>query len=217
MNKYFNSHEFRIAITLDDHQLFAESFGKVLNDFGLFSHVLSFSNEEELMNYLIYHKTNKTIYLFLDYYIKDKKVTGIIYDLKRILQHYKIVVVSSITNDLLLRDLLQFNLDGIIHKSDKTSEILDCINELNYDRKYFSSTIKTILAASKDSEESMPFSPRELELLSYFARGLTVDETAGLINLSRHTIAAHRRKMFAKANCNNISELLAYARKVDII
>lgn len=44
-----------------------------------------------------------------------------------------------------------------------------------------------------------------------------MDAVAAKLSLSRHTIAAHRRKMFEKAGVNNIADLFAYAKKIELI
>ncbi|WP_183876756.1 LuxR C-terminal-related transcriptional regulator [Pedobacter sp. AK017] len=50
-----------------------------------------------------------------------------------------------------------------------------------------------------------------MEFLQYFARGLSIVHTAEQAHLSKHKIAAHRRKMMSKVCINSITELLAYA------
>ncbi|MFP3590500.1 response regulator transcription factor [Chryseobacterium sp. SIMBA_038] len=61
-------------------------------------------------------------------------------------------------------------------------------------------------------EEKKKLSQRELEILSLYASGLTINEIAGKIFVSADTVKFHRRKLFEKIGVNNITEALAYAK-----
>ncbi len=208
----------KLALVLDDHTIFAEAFSKTLQGFNFFESVIPFSNERDFLQYLIQLRDPRSVYLFLDYYLGETLIPGSLSEVRRILKKPKIIIVSGIVNPILITNLLDLRPDGIIHKSESTSEILKCIHFIEDGQSYYSGVIKEIIDSRvvKDSNK-LPFTPREMELLMFFARGVTVEQTAEYSNLSPHTVSAHRRKMFVKAKVNNISELLAYARKFDLI
>jgi len=52
---------------------------------------------------------------------------------------------------------------------------------------------------------------REKEILGYLAKGLTSDQVAVQLSLSKHTIDTHRRKMLKKTGCKNTVEMLGVA------
>lgn len=60
-------------------------------------------------------------------------------------------------------------------------------------------------------EEKVKLSDRELEILRFYARGLTITEIAEKIFVSADTVKFHRRKLFEKIGVQNITEALAYA------
>lgn len=207
----------RIAIVLDDHALFAESFSKILNDLHLFENVLHFTNEKELKQFLMKNRFDQQVYLFLDYYLKETVVTSVIQEFRLLLKKPKVIIISGISNPLLIKSLFTIRPDGIIHKSDQMADILECIQEVSESKTYYSSYINELIGNVEATPIKFPFSNREMELLLLFSRGLTVEETAAELNISPHTVSGHRQKMFAKCNCKNISELLGYARKLEII
>lgn len=204
------------AIILEDHKLFAESFSSILENTGLFERVLIFSKEEELLQYLIKNRELKEPYLFLDYYLEDKTVTHILDYLRRIRQNARFIIVSCVSSPAIIKNLLKFKPSGIISKSDGVNEILDCMYAIAKG-DYYQSPIITSTLDEADDVQALPFTNREIEILRHFAQGMTVDAVAAKLSLSRHTVAAHRRKMFEKVHVNNIAELLAYTRKVDLI
>lgn len=207
----------KLALVLDDHTIFAEAFAKTLQDFHFFKNVVPFSDGGELLDYIMQLRSLDNVYLFLDYYVGETVIPSILPDIKRILKKPKVIIISGITSPVLIANLLELKPDGIVHKSDKTSEILLCIHAIKDGEKYYSESIKEIIDSTGSHVEKIPFSPREMELLVFFAKGMTVDQTAEHTNLSPHTVSAHRRKMFSKAGVNNISELLAFARKLELI
>lgn len=56
---------------------------------------------------------------------------------------------------------------------------------------------------------------REKEILSYLAKGLTSDQIASQLSLSKHTVDTHRRKMLKKMRCKNTAELLGAAGRTN--
>lgn len=203
------------AIVLDDHKLFADSFAKLIEFTTLFRTVNVFYHEQELFQYLIRFRTTDTVYLFVDYYLEDRSLPAFLNDLKRLSKNIKVIVVSSLASPYLINDLLKYAPNGIISKTSNADEVIDCIHEIAVNREYISPEIKKIL--DNREEAAIPFTSREIELLQHFAKGLSINEAAEVLDLSRHTIAAHRRKMMAKTNTSSITALLAAAKKFNVI
>lgn len=203
------------ALIIDDHRLFADAFSMMIERSDLFNETVVFYEIEKLLNFL---KTNnkEDFYLFADYYLKERNITAYLPNIKRFSPQTNIIIVSSLSNPLLIKNLLQFPIQGILGKSSKTNEIFACFQSISQGSQYISSDVEKSYQNLNESN-SIPFSSREVEVLTYFAQGLSVEETAKAMFLSKHTIVAHRRKMMAKTNCNNIIELLNYARKLEII
>ncbi len=204
------------AVVLDDHRLFADSFAKVVELTTLFRTVNVFYHEKELIGHLTRFRTSDTLYLFADYYMGERSLPAFLNDLKRLSGNIKVIVVSSITNSFLIHDLLRYTPEGIIGKASPAHTLIDCIHEIANGRCYISEEIREILAKDNSGTE-VTFSPREIELLQHFARGLSIRDAAEELELSIHTISAHRRKMMSKTRTNSITGLLAVARKLNII
>ncbi|ODS73356.1 MAG: hypothetical protein ABS46_20290 [Cytophagaceae bacterium SCN 52-12] len=213
MPDFFKKIKNSIAVVFDNHQLFADSFGKMIENLRIFRDVHSFSNETDLIHYLINFPSDTTGYFFLDYYLEEKTALTLIADVKRMCRSSRIIIVSVVTSPALIRSLAAHpKVDGIISKYSGSPEVIDCIREVAGGGKYLAGYLQGILAQNAGLEQ-MPFTDRELEILQMASQGLTVDITAERLNISRHTVAAHRRKILAKANCNSVAELVVLARK----
>lgn len=201
-----------IAIVFDDHLLFADSFAALIERLELFHAVHTLNEERALTQFLI--KNSKTrVYLFIDYYLKNKNGLPLINEAKRLNKNIIIIVMSSVVSPIAIANILSYTPHGFVSKSSGFDSILECLDTIDNGQQYISPIIHEINSVST----TIPFSAREIEILQYFAGGLSIAQTAERTYLSKHTIVAHRRKMMAKANVNSITELLSYARKQELI
>lgn len=204
------------AAVLDDHPLYADSFSSFLEKTGTFRAVHCFIEQTMLLQFLMQQTEKVPIYLFVDIYLKDQTSLSLLNDLKRIYRPLYIIVVSSITNPILINEIMNYKIDAFLSKFSETDEIATCLQHISNKRKYISPVI-TDMVKDYNMEDSIPFSGREMEILGLLAKGLTVDAVAQQVQLSRHTIIAHKRSMMAKTKSKTLTELLAFARKIAII
>jgi two-component system, NarL family, response regulator FusR len=204
-----------IAAVYDDHHLFADSFSALIERLGIFRSTHMFTEERELIRFLIKH-SQTPLYLFLDFYLKDKNALPLLNEIKRLNRQAIIIVVSSVTNPLTVANILSYNPRAMISKSSGFDTLIHCLTAIERGDQYFCPVVSELAASAKQSHD-LPFTSRELEILQYFARGLSIAHTAEQAHLSKHTVVAHRRKMMAKAQVNSITELLAYARNKELI
>ena len=62
-----------------------------------------------------------------------------------------------------------------------------------------------------------PLSPRELEVLQLVAEGLTNQQIADRLYLSRHTVKVHTRNIYAKLDAHHRAQAVARARELGVI
>jgi DNA-binding CsgD family transcriptional regulator len=67
------------------------------------------------------------------------------------------------------------------------------------------------------NEEDTLLTRRETELLKYLADGLSSKQIADKLFLSEHTVIAHRKNMMAKTNSGNVTEMISWALRNEII
>jgi len=206
-----------VAVVYDDHLLFAESFCAVLERLNLFKSAHLFvSDDHSYLHFLVKH-FDVPIYLFLDYYLPQKNALVIINETRRINKKARIIVVSSVSTPSIINHILTYNPNGFLSKSCGVDVVIACVQTIAQGKTYICPQIKEVMETKLLPENEIPFTARELEMLHYFAQGLSIIETANRTHLSKHTIVAHRRKMMTKAGVNSITELLAYARKKELI
>ena len=67
------------------------------------------------------------------------------------------------------------------------------------------------------SDFSTLFTRRERQIIALLAAGKNSTEIADILNISRHTVDTHRRKMLSKSHLCNTTELVAYSISNNLI
>lgn len=75
----------------------------------------------------------------------------------------------------------------------------------------------SILGVKVNGKERANFTNRELEVLEYLREGLPSKLIADKMEISSHTVDTYRRRLLAKTNTYNSTELLQYAKDKEII
>lgn len=202
------------AIILGNYELYVSTLSQELDNLMLFERVKSFDSLEALIKYLTIHKPSP--YFFIDYSIEEPFESSFINTIREICRSSKLIIIVSFSNPVLIRDLAKHKPDSIFHKTDNFDNLKNCILAVNEGKTYQSDFVKYILEKNTTTRKSI-FTPREIDLLPFFARGYTTNGTAQVLGLSPNTVIVHRRKMFEKSNSSNIFELLTYAKKKGLI
>jgi len=206
----------KIAVIIDDHRLFAESFSELLKKVRIFEEVVIMSDYKEYVYFLMKSSRKVKIYLFLDYYLKDTLGVEFIDQARKLHRKMCVVVVSTVTKLSTIQTILAHRPEGIISKSSGFDIILECIHSIEKGNEYYCPFIQESLN-QLHKQEAVVFSNREIELLKLCAKGITIEEAAHILTLSRHTIVSHRRRMMNRTNTKSITELLDYVRKNGIL
>ena len=80
-----------------------------------------------------------------------------------------------------------------------------------------STTAPTAPTAPRDTATGQPLSPKETEVLTLVARGFSYAETAGLLNISVHTVHSHVRNIYGKLSVNSKTEAVYEARQLGLL
>jgi len=119
-------------------------------------------------------------------------------------------------NDYLL-PFLQAGGMGYVNKSAAADELVTAIETVMADEVYVSRRGAQVLAKAQKQEKTPELSQRELEVLSYVARGYTCREIGEKLFLSVRTVETYRMRLMHKLKLKNRSELVEYAAKNRII
>lgn len=198
------------AIVLDEQQLFAAAFSELLKSTNNFETV-NYSNKLDLIKGK--SLPEGTFFLFMDYLLPNVNTLSEIRKIRIEHPTIKIIIVGIITNPHLILLIHKAGANGFISKNSSIIEIEDCLKYLNTDQFYVSENIKDDLINLYVNGHNILFTAREHEILNYIYLGKTIVETANLLNLSKHTVIAHRRNMMEKTGVNSVTGLINKAKE----
>ena len=147
---------------------------------------------------------------------------------RQILKHnpdQKILVLTNVESDEIIRGCLQAGVRGWVLKSDRVDELAASIEALQMGRSSFSARISNLILHaylkphSPTSTVVLParLSAREREVVQLVSEGKTSREIAALLGVSVKTAETHRSNVMLKLRLHSTVELITYAIRNEII
>ena len=204
----------RIALA-DDHTMFREGLVSLLSDGGDITVVAQASNGRELLE----HLREKTVdVLILD--IEMPKMDGFdtIRQLRKNSIETKILVLSMHSTPQFIRNIYKAGAHGYLPKDVGKKTLLEAIEEVYHKGKYHSKeTMEIVMNDLKENQGTSGISEREKEIIKLIADGMTTNEIAEKLFLSRHTVESHRKNILLKLGLKNSTGLVKYAIHTGLI
>ncbi len=122
-------------------------------------------------------------------------------------------------------EMLQAGASGYVPKRAAPEDLINAIQAVHAGEVYIYPTLAKLLVADFISRAGEGvnkatvngLTPREQEVLAVLAEGLSNDEIADKLAISRHTVARHRENVMRKLNLHSRSELVKYAIRKGLI
>lgn len=128
-------------------------------------------------------------------------------DVQRLQSRLNVLILSSLTDQETMRTAITLGAEGFAFKTDPFSRIVDTIRQVARGQLVFPKEAQRWLMQPEDTEgESDELSGREMEVLSYVARGLTNSEIALKLSISKNTVGFHLKNIFSKLDVSNRTE-----------
>ncbi|NUU38421.1 response regulator [Pseudomonas sp. C2B4] len=161
--------------------------------------------------------------LITDYNMPESSVYGDGLKLvKYLVRHYpalQILVLTMVSNSLILSRLYDLGVAGVVQKNQLHAEIQKALDALSLKRRYKSPEMKRV--SVKDDgrqvdERLALLSIRELEILRLFVSGMSLRDIAVDQNRSAKTISTQKVAAMRKLEVNSDQELIAYCLEANL-
>ena len=109
---------------------------------------------------------------------------------------------------------------GFLLKDSDIEDVIRAIEAVRGGGSYFSASLLASLANRMRTRESTPMDPlstRETEILVAVCRGLSNQEIADELFISKRTVDKHRANILEKTGCKNTASLVVYAIRHGIV
>lgn len=204
---------------VDDHEIFRNGLIMVLNRIGNATVVGEASNGEEFLTKL--NSIHPDI-VFMD--IKMPKMNGI--DATTIaLERYpelKIIAITMFGEEEYLQKMINAGGVGFLLKNSSIEEIERAVNLVVQGKNCYSDELLSYftnkyLKNTIVEEDEYNLTRRELEVLDLVSKGLSNQEIADKLFISRRTVDGHKANLIQKTGSKNIVDLLVYAIKRGLV
>jgi two-component system NarL family response regulator len=140
----------------------------------------------------------------------------------------KIVMLTVSENDGDLFEAIKSGACGYILKTEDTERFFGLLSRLVQgeaplspglaDRvlKEFSRQAQSAKSVAKEGEKEVSLSPRQMEVLTLVARGLTYKEVGAKLFLTEHTIKYHMGEIIERLHLANRRQAIEYARRIKL-
>lgn len=142
-------------------------------------------------------------------------------------KNVKFIAITPEQSAQTLVDALRSGVTSYVKKDCELFEIVNAVSETGHGNKFFCGQIlETIQRANIDVNdldfdsftcEAVVLSERENEIIILIAEGLTNEQIAEQLFLSKHTINTHRKNIMSKLGVKNTAGIVMYAVKMNLI
>jgi DNA-binding NarL/FixJ family response regulator len=206
-------------LIVDDHKLFREGLKLLLASLDEVGEIQEASDGEVFLQMI---KTYHPDLVLMD--IEMPKVNGI-EATARALEQYpdlKIMALSMFGDEEYFQKMIDAGVCGFLLKNSDFSEVKRAIINVVQGNNYFTEEILYKLVNRFKSrtpapEPSLTLSDREQEVLLLICKGLSNQEIAEQLFISKRTVDHHRASLLTKTNTRNGASLVIYAIKNKMI
>jgi len=210
--------EIKIMI-VDDHSLFRNGLKLLLANAGNFTVIAEASNGKEFLEFL--NRTNPDIIL-MDIDMPEMDGIEATTQALAINPNLKIIGLSMYGEEEYYYKMIEAGVCGFLLKNSDINEVKTAINSVYTGGKYFSqellyNVVRNIKTSQSTQEIVENLSERETEVLKQICVGLSNQEIAVNLHISKRTVDKHRANLLDKTNSKNTAHLVMYAIKNKLI
>ena len=217
-----NLKKLRIYI-VDDHKLFSEGLKLLLSPQDFVHHIYEASNGRDFIENLSFVDCDLVL---MDIEMPEMNGIEATEQALRIRPDLKVIVLSMYGDEQYYYKMVDVGVKGFVLKNSGIEKVIAAIRAVAAGENYFSEELLVnILNNMRDGGQHKPepetpdneISERELEILYHVCLGLSNQEIADKLFISKRTVDKHRANLLSKTGCRNTAALVMYAIKNKMI
>lgn len=202
------------VLIVDDHKLFREGLKLLLSNLEEINEVWEASDGEVFLSMI---QSCSPDLVLMD--IEMPRINGVEATTRALEQfpEMKILALSMYGDEEYFQKMIDAGVCGFLLKNSEFSEVKKAILTAVQGNNYFTEEILYRLVnrfrSKPQPAEEVTLSERELEVLQLICKGLSNQEIADKLFISKRTVDHHRASLLTKTNTRNTASLVIYAIK----
>jgi two-component system invasion response regulator UvrY len=196
----------------DDHALIREGLKNILREESDMSVVAEAKTAAEIFDRIVGSEPD---ILLLDLGLPDRPGLEVLREVKRVLPHLLVLVLSMLPEDRFALRTLKAGADGYLSKDSAASELVKALRLIAGGSKYVSEEISQDLLEKVHGNVPLTvhdsLSGREFEILRMIGSGKAISEIATALNVTVSTVNTHKGHILEKMSMHTTAELMRYA------
>ena len=212
------------VFVVDDHQIFLDGIVSLLDDEPNIKIAGTAHNGKQAIERI---KNLKVDVVLMDINMPEMDGIEATKLLKKTHPDLKILMLTMHSEPRFIKECQEIGAKGYVMKNISKDDLLKAIDTVYQDKSYLDQDsqeklISSISNADDDDDRNYDelaaqITQRELEILQLIALGLTSQDIANKLFISKNTVETHRKNMLAKLNVNNTAALLKIAYKKGLV
>ena len=206
---------------VDDHKLFREGLKLLLSTQDFVRLIYEASNGREFIENLSFVDCDVVL---MDIEMPEMNGIDATIEAMKMKPNLKIIVLSMYGDEQYYYKMIDAGAKGFLLKNSGIDKVVTAIQKVAEGESFFSEELLVnILNNMRDNKSETPetvdndISERELEILYHVCKGLSNQEIADELFISKRTVDKHRANLLSKTGCRNTAALVMYAIKNNII
>lgn len=200
-------------VLVDDHTLFRGGLRGLLDRYDGFRVVGEAGSGEELLERLPGWEADV---VFMDIAMPGMGGAEATQRLLAQRPELRVITLSMFGEEHYYKRMVEAGARGFLLKDSPIDEVIRAIRTVQQGGTYFSHALLGSLAgrmcsAERDAGADEPLSVRETEILVCVCRGLSNQQIADELFISKRTVDKHRANILEKTGCKNTASLVVYA------
>lgn len=214
----------KTLLIVDDHALFREGLRIVLEKDRRFEVIGEASTAEEALELVQKHLPEISV---VDISLPDKSGIHLTREISRLQPEAKVIIVSMHSKIDYVLASFKAGAKGYVLKDSSPNRLLEGLQTVAAGEYFVDSSlsfemVQSLMNSSNgDKQAADPaystLSQREQEMLRLFAEGMTANEIADSLSLSRKTVENHRNHIMKKLGADSTIDLIRYATKLGLV
>jgi DNA-binding NarL/FixJ family response regulator len=205
-------------VLVDDHNLFRNGLKTLINSFGHCEVIAEASNGVEFLELLDFI-TPDIVLLDISMPVMDG-LTAITLALEK-QPNLKIIVLSMYGEEEYYHKMSNAGAKGFLLKDSTIDEVQTALEAVFQGGHYFSQELLINIVSTRQSINndliSIELSDREQEVLILISRGMSNNDIADALFISKRTVEKHRANLLEKTGCNNTAALVMWAIRNKVV
>jgi len=203
-------------IIADDHQIVIDGIRALIGKNPNFKIIGEARNGKEVLELLQYLHAD-VILMDLDMPVLNGLDATVA--VKKKYSKCKVIGLTMHSEPGMIRAMMESGADGYVLKTADREMLLEAIDKVLMDQKYFSPEVTETLVrnnaqgTTSDGSEKEKLTDREEEILILIAEGFSNKEIGERLFISHRTVDTHRTNIMKKIDARNIAGVIRYAIK----